>query len=227
MTAALVIDGLNFELRRSPQRRTISITVDRGGELKVTAPAQCPDPQIEQVVRSRLIWIYTALARKNLLHRDRLPLQYVPGESHLYLGRRHRILLVGAGHPAPLRLINGRFELARSERHQAGELFRRWYVARAKERLTSRLEALAPHVDARPRRMEIRDLGYRWGSCSRGVVYFHWRVMQLSPRLAEYVVAHELVHLREPRHGPGFWRLLRRVMPDSEERKHALAAADP
>ncbi|MBI5545492.1 MAG: M48 family metallopeptidase [Deltaproteobacteria bacterium] len=75
-----------------------------------------------------------------------------------------------------------------------------------------------------PRRIEVRDLGYRWGSCSRGVVYFHWRVMQLSPWLVEHVVAHEVAHLREKQHGPTFWRLLKRVMPDCENRRNAVAA---
>lgn len=74
-----------------------------------------------------------------------------------------------------------------------------------------------------PKRVEIRDLGFRWGSCSRGVVYFHWQVMQLPPRLIEYVVAHELVHVRVQHHTPTFWRVLRRVLPDAEERKAALA----
>ena len=52
----------------------------------------------------------------------------------------------------------------------------------------------------------------------------HWATLQLPPALVEYVLAHELAHLREPHHGPAFWQLLARVMPDYEERKRELAS---
>lgn len=223
MTAALEIDGLRFEVRRSPRRKTVGITVDRGGELLVDAPAALAVRRVEAVVRSRLLWIHSKMARKRQLVREREGAQYVPGEGHLYLGRKHRLLLVDGAHDEPLRLANGRFELVRGERGRGGGIFRGWYMARGREWLLERVAEFAPQVGAEPRRVEVRDLGFRWGSCSRGVVYFHWQVMQLPPRLIEYVVTHELVHLRAPHHTPEFWRLLRRVLPDAEERKATLA----
>ncbi len=223
MTAALHIDGLWFEVRKSTRRKTVGITVDRGGELLVDAPAGLPKRRVEAVVRSRLLWVHSKLARKRQLLQERETARYVPGEGHLYLGRRHRLLLVDGSHDQPLRLANGRFELARRERRQGGEIFRGWYVARGREWLLQRVEELAPRVGAGPKRVEVRDLGFRWGSCSRGVVYLHWQVMQLPPRLIEYVVAHELVHLRVHHHTPTFWRLLRRLLPDADERRAALA----
>jgi predicted metal-dependent hydrolase len=223
MTAALQIDGLLFKVRRSTRRKTLGITVDRGGDLLVDAPAALPARRIEAAVRSRLLWVHSKLARKRQLLQEREAARYVPGEGHLYLGRRHRLLLVDGARDEPLRLAHGRFELARRERGRGGEIFRGWYVGRGREWLLQRIEELAPRVGAEPKRVEIRDLGFRWGSCSRGVVYFNWQVMQLPPRLIEYVVAHELVHVRVHHHTPAFWRLLRRVLPDAEERKVALA----
>lgn len=223
MTAALEIDGLRFEVRRSLRRRTVGITVDRGGELLVDVPAGLPARRVEAVVRSRLLWVHSKLARKRQLLREREAARYVPGEGHLYLGRRYRLLLVDAARDEPLLLAHGRFELVRPARARGGEIFRAWYAARGREWLLQRVEELAPRVGAEPERVEIRDLGFRWGSCSRGVVYFHWQVVQLPPQLVEYVVAHELVHLRVHHHSPSFWSLLRRVLPDAHERRTALA----
>jgi predicted metal-dependent hydrolase len=63
-----------------------------------------------------------------------------------------------------------------------------------------------------------------WGSCGKGGrLYFHWRSILLPPRIADYVVVHELVHLREPHHSPGFWRAVERVLPDFAHRKQWLA----
>ncbi len=62
------------------------------------------------------------------------------------------------------------------------------------------------------------------GACSRGdTLNFHWRAVQLPPRIIEYVVAHELVHILEPHHKPAFWKQLERAMPDYAERKICLA----
>ena len=66
---------------------------------------------------------------------------------------------------------------------------------------------------------------FRWGSCGKnGVLFFNWKVLQLPVRLADYVIAHELVHLVEGHHGPAFWATLGRAMPDWQKRKEALAS---
>ena len=222
MTAALEIDGLRFDVRRSPRRKTVGVTVDRCGELLVDAPAEMPKRSIESAVRARLLWVHAKLARKRQLLHEREESRYVPGEGHLYLGRKHRLLLVDGVRDESLRLAQGRFEFARRERGRGGEVFREWYVARGREWLPRRVEEVAPVVGAHPKRVEIRDLGYRWGSCSRGIVYFHWQVMQLPPGLIEYVVAHELCHLKYKDHSADFWQLLRLVMPNYEVRKENL-----
>lgn len=223
MTGELEIDGLRFEVRRSPRRKTVGVTVDRGAELVVDAPTGLSARRIEAAVRSRLLWVHSKLAKKRLLLQEREAASYVPGEGHLYLGRQHRLQLVDGVRDEPLRLVQGRFELSRRERKGGREIFRTWYSARGREWLHSRVEEMAPRVGREPKRVEIRNLGYRWGSCSRGVIYFHWKVMQLPPRLVEYVVAHELVHLRVSRHTPEFWSMLRRVLPDADSRRAAIA----
>jgi predicted metal-dependent hydrolase len=64
----------------------------------------------------------------------------------------------------------------------------------------------------------VQDLGYRWGSCGKGGrLYFHWRTILLPPRIVDYVVVHELVHLLEPHHTPEFWQRVERAMPDYAE----------
>ena len=70
----------------------------------------------------------------------------------------------------------------------------------------------------------VRELGYRWGACGQdGTLNFHWRTVLLPPRIVEYIVAHELVHLHEAHHGAEFWRRLERAMPDDAARKKWLA----
>ena len=69
----------------------------------------------------------------------------------------------------------------------------------------------------------VGNLGFRWGSCSKGGrLNFNWRVLQLPVGLADYVLVHEMIHLRERHHGPAFWQMFGRVMPDFKQRQERL-----
>ena len=226
---SLTVEDLRFELRRSSKRKTVGVTIDRDGRLILTAPDGCPVDLIERVAREKRFWVYTKLAQRELLCRPAPPREYVSGEGFPYLGRSYRLLLVdpppdGAAAVPPLRLHHGRFQLRRDERHRAQEHFAAWYVGHGTPWLRRRVDLLAGRVGVTPPPLTVRELGYRWGACGAdGSLAFHWRTVCLPPRIVEYVVAHELVHLHEPHHGPAFWRRLERAMPDFAARKRWLA----
>jgi predicted metal-dependent hydrolase len=228
MSELLTIDGLSFVLRRSAERRTVGITIERAGELTLTMPLDCSLDRAQRVVRKRRKWVYGKLAEKESLYRPLPTKEFVNGEGFHYLGRSYRLLLISPAVstetvPA-LRLSEGRFLLRREERGHAREHFIGWYVANGRPWLQRRVDLLANRIGVQPGVIEVRDLGFHWGSCNRnGRLNFHWRTILLPPRIIEYVVAHELVHLREFRHNPGFWRRLERVIPDFAERKRWLA----
>lgn len=217
------IDDLTFKLRRSNRRKTVGITIDRGGELIVSAPAECPVTKIEAIVNKKRFWIYTKLAEKELFLRSARKREFVNGEGFLYLGRSYRLKLIEIhnGGP-PLRLTRGRFQLDKRRLMAARKLFIRWYTDHGQAWIERRVQVLAPRIGVEPGPVKICDLKSRWGSCGK-TLNFHWRTMLLPPRIAEYVVAHELIHRHEPHHTPKFWRRLERVMPDFPSRKQWLA----
>ncbi len=229
MSASLVVDGLTYELRRSQKRTTIGITVDRDGSLILTAPHDCPTQTIEQTARKKGLWVHTKLAEKRFLFRPKPPKEYVTGENFYHLGRSHRLLLVDVPEdhtatPPALRLRRGRFELRRDERHRADEHFVAWYVRNGQPWIQRRVDLLADRIGVSPASVNVRELGYRWGSCGlKGNLNFHWRTVCLPPRMVEYVVVHELVHVIEPHHGRDFWKRVERVLPDYTSRKRWLA----
>ncbi len=219
----ITIDDLEFELRGSDQRRSLQVTVDRGGELILFAPPHCEPEILENFVREKRSWIYEKLAQKELLRRDVVAKQYVNGEGFPYLGRNYRLLLVN-GQSVPVKLERGRFKMLRSLAPQGRDHMVRWYQVHAAPWLEDRVERFAARVEVQPSGLEVRDLGYRWGSCGRSEkLYFHWRSILLPPPVVEYIVVHELVHLLEPHHTPGFWLRVERAMPDFARRKQWLA----
>lgn len=220
----LVVDDLQFEVRRSPRRKSVQVTVDRGGELVLSAPEGCSVGTMEDFVREKRFWIYTKLAEKERLRSDPPPAkECVTGEGFPYLGRHYRLLVVDT-QDVPVKLKRGRFKLRRSDAGNGHEHMRRWYMQHAEPWLSARVERFHRRVGVEPSGVVVRDLGHRWGSCGKGgKLYFHWRSILLPPSIVEYIVVHELVHLHEPHHTPAFWTRLERAMPDFAKRKQWLA----
>ena len=217
------VEDLEFIIRRSPRRRTMQITVERSGELVLSAPPDVTLEQLRAFVMEKRFWIYTRLAEKDRLQRLVPRKEFVSGEGFLYLGRSHRLKLVDM-QDAPLKLVNGRFTLRRDALPGAREHFIRWYSERARIWLSGRVAEYQSRMEVHPAGVKVQDLGYRWGSCGKGDwLYFHWKSILLPPRIAEYVVVHEIAHLHEPHHTPAFWLRVERAMPDYAQRKDWLA----
>lgn len=221
--ACIQVDDLQFAIRRSNRRRTMQITVERTGELILSAPPDVGIAQLRDFVREKRFWIYTKLAEKDRLHRRVPRKEFVGGEGFLYLGRSHRLKLVDK-QDTPLKLMNGRFLLCHNAQTGAREHFIRWYSERARVWLSGRVADYQSRMEVAPAGVKVQDLGYRWGSCGKGNwLYFHWKTILLPVRIAEYVMVHEIAHLHERHHTSAFWLRVERAMPDYAQRKAWLA----
>ena len=219
----LAVDDLCLVLRCSARRKTLQITVERDGELILSAPHGVEEQVLRQFVQEKSFWIYSRLAEKERLQRAIPTKEYLDGEGFLYLGRSYRLKLVDE-QDVPLKLSAGRFRLLRCELGRAREHFIRWYSEHARSWLAVRVKDYQARMEVLPGGVRVQDLGYRWGSCGKGaLLYFHWKTILLPKHIAEYVVVHEMVHLHEPHHTPEFWLRLERAMPDYAQRKDWLA----
>jgi predicted metal-dependent hydrolase len=220
----LVVNDLRFEVRRSSLRRALEITVDRGGELILSAPPQVRDATLRDFVQRKRMWVYRQLARKEALTRETPRKVFTDGEGFAYLGRNYRLRLVPES-DAAVKLVGGRFVMPKALARDGREHLIRWYGERARPWLASKVAEYAARMEVSPTGVRVQDLGYRWGSCGRGeLLYFHWKTILLPARVAEYVVVHEMTHLHEPHHTPEFWRRVERAMPDYQQRKAWLGA---
>ena len=220
---------IQYHVRRSARRRkTVDITVDGTG-VQVAVPQDTPDEDVRAIVHRRAPWIL-AHAPETLL--EALPKGFVSGETLPYLGRNVRMVVSVGDVPAPeVRFDHWRLRITvpryLSEGNRSGCIRRAvvaWYRRRAEARLATIVERWWPRFGGRePYRLLIRDQRQRWGSCAPdGTLRFNWRLAMLRPDLAEYVVVHELAHLRVRNHSTEFWNLLSRAMPDAQERRRRL-----
>ena len=154
------------------------------------------------------------------------PREFVSGESVLYLGRHYR-LKVHSDATGETKLRGGWLHVPAPAGEQPAAHVRAalvsWFRRHAAERLPERVEAWRARAGVAPPRVVVSDQRKRWGSCDqRGTIRLNWRIVQAPMRLVDYVVVHELVHLRRRGHDREFWQTVGRVMPDYERRREEL-----
>lgn len=229
--ASLEEDGLSvpFQIVRSPRRqRTISLTLDREGRIRVLAPLGVPDAVLRDFLRRRL----PILRRWQAARTDR------PPQAPLQTGRTilslddELVLQVVAG-PAGTRFeppdrlvlsVPGSLDAGRREAVLRTAL-ESWARQRAAQFFIAAVARWAGVLDVRTPAVLIREQRQRWGSCSpSGVLRFNWR-LALAPRsLADYVALHETAHLRHANHSAAYWSLVHACMPDATARRAQLNA---
>ncbi len=207
---------------------SLSITVYPDKTVFVRAPLNTPFDEIANRVRKRAIWIL-----KQLDYFDRfqpLPTErkYVSGETHLYLGRQYR-LKIHKGNPERVKL-KGKFlwiyTIDKDNSQRVKELTQGWYRDHAKILLAKRLEkllALAQKAKIPKPSVKYLRMKRRWGSCAKsGNILLNIELVKSPVHCIDYVIAHELCHLKYKNHNLAFWRLLSRLMPDWETRRDRL-----
>lgn len=215
-----------FSVLRS-RRRTADIVVERDGQVVVRAPETVSDEAIDCVVRGNSAWIHRTIAEWEELNAARRHRPFVQGSSFSYLGRNYRLRFV-TGASRPLMLRNGWFELDERVMAEGGEpgarkIFRDFYTEKAVPLLEERVTLYARRVDVRPGPVAVRELGYHWASCGpNGSLNFHWRIMMAPATVIDYVVAHELCHLKHRDHSVAFWNEVDKVLPSWPLRKDWL-----
>ena len=220
-----------YEFQRAA-RRTIGLSVGPQG-LSVRAPHWTPLAEVDALLRRKSDWVLAKL--RQLEQASRLapaPTDWRHGAVLPCLGQALRLELDPAAEPVPqpgglaATLADGRLRLrlapdAAPERVQAQA--RAWLMEAAQQVFLERLEHFAPQLGVRYRSLRLSNAATRWGSASLdGSLRLNWRLVHLELELIDYVVVHELSHLREMNHGPAFWRVVASVMPDYESRRQRL-----
>ncbi|MBI5510437.1 MAG: M48 family metallopeptidase [Deltaproteobacteria bacterium] len=224
-----------YQVRRSSRRATVSVAVDPGLGVLLTAPEDVAVSRLDRLVHRKASWIVERLRMVGRLHAPQPAREFVSGESVLYLGRHYRLRVLPAVEPGPARMDCGWLVVAVTRgggpveaAREASEGLRRWLIGRAAQRLPERVEVWRRKVGVPMPAVVVKDQRKRWGSCDqRGVVRFNWRIIQAPMRLVDYVVAHELCHLVHKDHSRAYWSLLGRVLPDYDERRAELMAFGP
>ena len=222
----LVVGDLTFQVAPPRQRKTIEIVVERDASLILKAPPAATVERATRFVNAKRQWVYRKLVEKDAVSGPPVVKRFVEGEGFAYLGRSYRLTVTQEG--AGVRLDRGRFHIPAAELDRGAERMRRWYTEVGTKWLNKRIRPWAARLSEESVTVEVRDLGFRWGSARPHPgpqhINIHWATLQLPPSLIDYVLVHELAHLREANHTSEFWSIVDRLMLGCQTHKTTLAA---
>lgn len=210
------------EVRRHPGARRLTLRVSRTRRaVIVTLPTQCDLDEAGQFLHRNLQWVRDRL--------DKLPAP-VPFRDGAFMplrGETHRIAFAGRsrGRGVVERLEGTPFSMLHvtGDPEHAPRRLTDWLTAEARKDLDARVRWHTQRLGVKCTRISVRDQSSRWGSCSStGALSFSWRLILAPRHVLDYVAAHEVAHLSQMNHGPKFWALVRKTMPDMDEARKWL-----
>lgn len=219
-----------FVLERSA-RRTVSISIRRDGSVLVRAPMKAPASEIEAFVRTKAKWILKH--SKRLTERfEKEKRDFTDGEMHYYLGRPIPLKISRTGRNR-ISMTNESIEIETAQewnpeygRKLLDALFRKKAMEVFGHRMALLIEKHS-RLNFRPTGLKVRTTVSRWGSCSaNGSITLSSNLLKKRIELIDYVILHELCHLRHRNHGPGFYKLLEEVCPEYRTLKKEIINPD-
>lgn len=210
-------NDLDIAYRFSPRRKSIGLMVTAQGRLVVSAPPGTSRANLQRALDTHRAWIEAKVAER------REAWARLKKGTAFFLGQSYRLTAAStAGDAVEL----GSKEIRVRPGGTGSDLWtplQSWYRGQAELLLTKRVRHYGVEMGLAARDLELRDWRRRWGECHPdGKLRFNWRLIMLPEEIIDYVVVHELAHLRAPGHNPRFWRLVGQVVPDYASRRRWL-----
>jgi predicted metal-dependent hydrolase len=206
-----------YTVNRSRKRRkTISLQISDKSELVIAAPHFTPISEINRFVQEKQNWISKAIQKHKETLIENKAKEYISGERFYYLGESFPLeTFFEQNEKEGLVFWDNRFYLnAPDDEAKKREYFIKWYKRKAREYFTERVDFYAQELNLRAKSFRVTSAKKRWGSCSeKDNLSFSFRLIMAPPHVIDYVVVHELMHIKEKSHSSRFWQLVESAMP--------------
>jgi predicted metal-dependent hydrolase len=198
-------------VRINPRARRLTLRFDREGVVRVTCPSKRHVPDAVALARKRQGWLEARLRETPA------GVPFAPGTVLPIFGRSLTIVSTGRSREAA-RVEGDRLAVGGARADEIARRVRRYIVDEASGHFSSAARKEAARLGAKVARVRVRDMRSRWGSCGQdGSLCFNWRLAFAPRRVAAYVVAHEVAHLRHMDHSPAFWAVVDQLDPHRAE----------
>jgi hypothetical protein len=213
---------LSFTLIRSPRRKkTLSIQVDGTGAVSVRVPMRTSRADIDRFLAEKKQWLQKTIDRQRENSQARPIREFAAGERFPFLGETYVLKVVEGANAGDALIFTGREFILKPEALKGARvLFHLWYQRQARNHFEARVRFFGGRLELFPRAVFLSNARSRWGSCSTdGRLAFAWRLILAPQDVVDYVVIHELCHMRVRNHSRDYWRLVENVYPNHRQCK--------
>ncbi|MBT2663931.1 M48 family metallopeptidase [Bacillus sp. ISL-4] len=228
---------IEYDIEYADDKKDVSIIVEWMEGIRLIAPIGITDKQVTEIIHKKAPTILQKLKEVNEIVETPLSKEFVSGEKFTYLGRNYRLKVYREERlqKATLAFIRGRFIATipyriddYEKRQQLNELFKAWYLEHGKAKIQSRLELYCAKMGVAPNELQLKEQRMRWGTCTpEGNIYLNWRILMSPMPIIDYVLVHELAHLKYMNHSKDYWNFVRFILPDYKQRKEWLRINGP
>lgn len=215
------IEGNGFiaEVIRTSRRKTASIKVD-DRIVSIVVPENLEEERIAMLLKDKNRWIKEKIAKQKAIA-PTTPKEFVSGEAFTYLGKNYR-LKVQRGPFTPVKLVQGRLIATLpngpDQPHMVRNALVRWYRTQAEPKLIEKTKRYAKQIGVKPTSIGIKTYKARWGSCNaKGQIDYNWKLIMAPHWVVDYVVVHELCHLKHFDHSKDYWKKVINHYPAADD----------
>lgn len=220
---------LGYEVHRK-KIKNINLRIRPNMEIYISAPMNLHSDYIENFIRSKEKWIKQVLQKIKEAKQNQLPSQYLSGEKHKYLGKEYE-LEVKQGNSNRVSLKEGKIILTVisnifENSDEKKKVMEKWYFENAQKVFVNAIQKWLEILDESIEKLSIKPMKSRWGSCNyvKRYINLNTELIKRTQFEIEYVVLHELTHLKYPNHGKGFYRYIENYMPNYKMAEKMLNA---
>lgn len=220
---------LGYEVHRK-KVKNINLRIKPNMEIYISAPMNLHSDYIENFIRSKEKWIKQVLKKIEEAKQNQLPSQYLSGEKHKYLGKEYE-LEVKQGNSNRVSIKEGKIILTVisnifENSDEKKKVMEKWYFENAQKVFVNTIQKWLEILDESIEKLSIKPMKSRWGSCNhvKRYINLNTELIKRTQFEIEYVVLHELTHLKYPNHGKGFYRYIENYMPNYKMAEKMLNA---
>lgn len=220
---------LGYEVHRK-KVKNINLRIRPNMEIYISAPMNLHSDYIENFIRSKEKWIKQVLQKIEDAKQNQLPSQYLSGEKHKYLGKEYE-LEVKQGNSNRVSIKEGKIILTVisnifENSDEKKKVMEKWYFENAQKVFVNAIQKWLEILDESIEKLSIKPMKSRWGSCNyvKRYINLNTELIKRAQFEIEYVVLHELTHLKYPNHGKGFYRYIENYMPNYKMAEKMLNA---
>jgi len=213
----MIVGDIDIEIKRSKRSKTITVNIERDGSVNAVAPLDCPEEIIYKELLAHEHLICKRIAKRKAVTKAHVNREFVNGQSFLFMGKSYNLMISNTAHKS-LEIVDDKFVISEKSLPKANETFIKFYKKEGLPYIRDRVQHFSKLVGREPLSIKIMELGSHWASCTPSHnINFHWKCIMAKPMIIDYLIVHELTHLKYPQHTRQFWDAVFSVMPNYRE----------